>query len=128
MYSWLFNGIYNFLNKKTKDIDPKFSASGIVFISQIAHFALIIMIIQHFADIELPRFSKESFYNKLGLFPIGIIWLILIHVFFKKNFDKIQSKYGKKAFNRLQFLGLILISVLIPIYIAIKISGGQIWK
>ena len=52
IYSWLYNKVYNFL-KKTKDLDPEFSTSCIIFLAQGLHFVFVLIMIRYFLDVDL---------------------------------------------------------------------------
>lgn len=125
MYGKLYYNIYSFFKKKNNQ-DPTFNAAGIVFIAQIIHFFVLLLSISKILDFELPVFSKDNSDNKLAFFPIGVVWLILVHKFFGNKVEFLASKFkNEKKYN---FYLMLLFSVFIPLYILIKLSGGSIWR
>lgn len=127
MYSKLYFIIYSFLKSK-KNHDPEFNSSLLVFTSQSMHFLLFAAGFKYFMDLEIPKFSSDSGANKLAVFPIGIIWLITVHYYFKNRIDKMSKRFKKITLTNTQFTILIILVIILPLYGVIKLSGGEVWK
>ncbi len=129
MYSKLYIKYYNFLNKR-KSFDSMFNASCIVFFTQVVHVFLLILIFSKLLKFEIPSFSDNRSINKLYFFPIAILWLYLTHTFFSsklKNKD-FEKKVNKMKITNLNFFTLIIMTILIPLFLVIILSGGKIWQ
>ena len=129
MYSKLYIKYYNFLNKR-KSFDSMFNASCIVFFTQVVHVFLLILIFSKLLKFEIPSFSDNRSINKLYFSPIAILWLYLTHTFFSsklKNKD-FEKKVNKMKITNLNFFTLIIMTILIPLFLVIILSGGKIWQ
>lgn len=129
MYTTLYFKYYNFL-KARKSNDPTFNTSCIIYLTQGIHFFFVALLLGKFLDFKIPSFSADNSTNKLLFFPIGIIWLYFVHKFFssklkRTNLEKIS---GVSELNTQKFIILIIVTILIPLYCIILLSGGQIWK
>jgi hypothetical protein len=127
MYSKLYFIIYAFFKAK-KNHDPEFSTVGIVFISQIIHVFLLLLVVKHFIAFEIPKYSNDSAINKLAFFPIGIIWLIIVYYYFKNKIEKMFKRFNKVTLTNIQFAILIIFVIILPLYSVIILSGGEVWK
>jgi len=129
MYSKLYIKYYNFLNKR-KSFDSMFNASCIVFFTQVVHVFLLVLIFSKLLKFEIPSFSDNRSINKLYFSPIAILWLYLTHTFFSsklKNKD-FEKKVNKMKITNLNFFTLIIMTILIPLFLVIILSGGKIWQ
>lgn len=128
MYTKLYLQYLNFLKLK-KNIDPTFNASCIVFLSQCVHFFLGMLILSKLFDFKISSFSSDNSSNRLFFMPVAAIWLYLVHKTFSAKSKKVDFKKEKiYELNNLQFLILVVVTILIPLYFIIILSGGQIWK
>ena len=123
MYTWLFSKIYYFYKSK-KNHDPIFNTSLLVFFTQGVHFLLCLKILSLLLDFKIFRFSSDSSTNKLIFLPLGFLWLIFVHIYFKKKVHVLDKTKGSNPLTIYQLLGLIFIVLGLPLYITIKLSGG----
>lgn len=122
MYTWFFYKIYNFY-KARNNHDPLFHSVGLVFISQIIHIMTFYLILSKILD-----FNTFKLADKLYFYPIGISWLILVNYYFKKNVKNNKTEKHTKVLLLYQLLIVLFFFMFVPLYIAIRLSGGQIWK
>ncbi len=129
MYTALYLKFYNFLKSK-KTIDPTFNTSCILFIMQLTHFFLVILLLSKMFHFKVPSLSNDNSTNKLLFYPISILWLYLTHKFFSSKLKRTNSEKIScvRDLNNLKFIILIFVTILLPLYGIIIISGGQIWK
>ncbi len=127
MYSKLYFIIYSFFKSK-KNHDPVFNCACLVFIAQLVHVFLLLQGIKYLIDFDIPKYSSNSDTNKLAFFPIGIIWLIIVHYFFKNRIDKMSKKYSIPVISKMKFIILLIIVIILPLYGVIKLSGGDVWQ
>lgn len=129
MYTSLYFKFYNFLKSK-KSNDPTFNASGLIFIMQLIHFLLVMLLLGKFFQFKVPSFSADNSTNKLMFFPIGILWLYFAHKFFSSKLKQtnLERISGVAELNTQKFVILMIVTILIPLYCIIILSGGQIWK
>jgi len=127
MYYWLFIKFYNFYKKKN-NYDPLFNSVALIFFAQIVHFFLIFIILGSIFNFDIPSFSENRFINKLAFLPISLLWLVTINNYYKNKLKKSVSNSDHKELKLYEFLASIFLIIVLPLYIAIKLSGGQIWK
>ncbi|HRE77745.1 MAG TPA: hypothetical protein PLL09_07970 [Flavobacterium sp.] len=127
MYYWLFIKFYNFYKKKN-NYDPLFNSVALIFFAQIVHFFLIFLILGSIFNFEIPSFSKDRFVNKLAFLPISLLWLITINNYYKNKLKKSEAKSDYKVLKLYELLLLIFFIIIVPLYVTIRLSGGQIWK
>lgn len=85
MYTWLFFKIYYFY-KQRNNHDPVFNTSLLVFFPQGLHFFLGLKLLSLAFDFKILKFSNDNSTNKPIFFPIiGIIWLVLVYLYYKKK-------------------------------------------
>lgn len=125
MYSRLYYNIYMFFKDKNNH-DPSFNTAGIIFIAQVLHFFVVLMLISKILNFEIPTFSKDNSVNKLAFFPIATIWLILVHKFYEKKIELLMLKFKNK--KRYNVYLILLFFILIPLLLVIKLSGGVLWR
>ena len=119
MYTWLFSKIYCFYKSK-KNHDPVFNTSLLVFFIQGVHFFFCLKILSLLLDFKIFRFSSDSATNKLIFLPLGFLWLILVHIYFKKKVYVLE-KNKKNPLNIYQLLGLLFLVLGLPLNISIKL-------
>lgn len=127
MYNWFFFKIYYFYKSKNNH-DPIFNTSILVFFAQGLHFFVILSALQYFLDFDIPTFSSDNSKNKAVFIPIGLIWLILVYFFYRKNVKSLGVKYNSRPLKLYELLKLLFIIIVIPLYLCIRLSGGQVWK
>ncbi|MCY1494283.1 hypothetical protein D3C87_41600 [compost metagenome] len=121
MYTWLFFKIYYFY-KQRNNHDPVFNTSLLVFFSQGLHFFLGLKLLSFAFDFKILKFSSDNSTNKLLFFPIGIIWLVLVHIYYKKKVQNSKRIRDIKPLNLYQLLGLLFFVVVLPLCIVIILS------
>mgnify|MGYP003611010126 CR=1 FL=1 len=127
MYNWLFFKIFLFYKSKNND-NPIFNTSALVCFTQIVHGMVLLILLSKFFSFDIPSFRQSYFFNKLYIMPFVLIWLIIIFFFYKKKLKKIEFKDDVEPMKSYYFALLIFIIVFIPLYIGIKMSGGEIWQ
>lgn len=129
MYTNLYFKYYNFL-KARKSNDPKFNASCIIYLTQVIHFFFVVLFLGKFLYFKIPSFSADNSTNKLLFFPIGIIWLYFVYKIFSSKLKRINLEKipAVSELNTQKFLILMIVTILIPLYCIIFLSGGEIWK
>ena len=123
MYIFLYKKIYSYY-KLNKNFDPIFNSVCLVFITQVVHFFLLMLILSKIFLFKMYTFSSDSSINKLCFYPIGILWLYLVFRYFKKKTDTVKIETTTKK----ELLLYLIICLLIPLYFIIILSGGKIWK
>jgi hypothetical protein len=126
MYFWILCEYYNYLKLKNNS-DPLFNAVGIIFITQVIHFGLIAIIIRNFFNINLFVLEIDNINNKLAFFPVGIVWLVFTYFYYKRRINKHKFEYQNSVYFFKPLL-IFIVTALIPLYIAINLSGGEIWQ
>jgi len=128
MYGILYYKIYKFLESK-KNHDPVFNAVTVIFLFQILHFSIGLLIVKKITGYTLPNHNEYSSYGKYTLLPFCFIWIAIAYYYFKSKLEDYKEKYkNDKVISNIQFAIYFLVLFLIPLYAAIKLSGGQIWK
>ena len=121
MYTWLFFKIYYFY-KQRNNHDPVFNTSLLLFFSQGLHFFLGLKLLSLAFDFKILKFSNDNSTNKLLFFPIGIIWLVLVHIYYKKKVQNSKRIRDIKPLNLYQLLGLLFFVIVLPLCIVIILS------
>lgn len=125
MYFWILCKYYNYLKLKNNS-DPLFNAVCIIFITQVIHFGLIAIIIRNFFYINLFVLETDNVNHKLAFFPVGIVWLVSAYFYYKRRINKHKFEH-QKSVHFFRPLLIFIMTALIPLYIAINLSGGKIW-
>lgn len=100
-----------------------------VFIAQVVHLSLLAIVAREKFNINLFFINTRGTFGKYAFFPIGVVWLISLYFYYK---NKIISRRNSLKTNTVcslfQLLLLSILVIVIPLYIAIKLSGGEIWR
>jgi len=56
------------------------------------------------------------------------LWLVFISKFYKNKVKNRKLNNDVKPINLYQLLLIVFVVIFIPLYIGIKLSGGQIWR
>jgi hypothetical protein len=99
--------------------DPLFYSAGFVFFTQVVHVGLILSIIKKLFSIQYPVFSDTYLINKLSMMPFALIWLIIVHVYFKKRYSKLKKLYAGQKIVSLKNTVIVFSVLLIPLVIMI---------
>src|SRR5690554_4638150 len=127
MYNWLFFKVYGYYKSKDND-DPLFNSIGPVFFAQVVHVSLIVLVFSKIFHFEIPVLSTNSSINKILLLPLMGLWLVFISKFYKNKVKNRKLNNDVKPINLYQLLLIVFVVIFIPLYIGIKLSGGQIWR
>lgn len=127
MYSWLFFKIYDYFKSRNND-DSVFNASLLVFFAQIVHVTVLLLSFSKIFSFDMPRFSTDNATNKLFIIPIVALWSVFVHIFYKRKVKKQELSNNINPIKLYQLILLIFVVIFIPLYIGIRLSGGQIWK
>lgn len=118
----MYSFIYFFMAKLAEKRNPesKFYAAQFVVINQIVHLLLIFAIIKKYYYENLHfGFSEVYVYNKLCWVPIGFLWFLLAHFYYKKRYAKLQRKFSDEGVLTLKN-GIIVFTILfIPLIMMI---------
>ena len=126
MYGKLYYAIYGYFKNK-KNHDLLFNTSCLVFISQVIHFFILSLIVLKIFKMEFPKFSGDNSQNKLFFLPLAGIWIFILHKYFQNKLQILEKKYKNKVFlNNIYWI--VILSIIIPLILLIKLSGGSIWK
>lgn len=123
IYRLSYYFIYQIVKKRNPA--PMFYSAGVVTFMQIVHFLMPFVILKKFFGVSiLPIFSSIYLINKLFVMPLLLVWLLLVHFWFKKYFNNIATQFsGKKVItlkNGLIVFGLIVVPLVISILLSIK--------
>lgn len=118
--------VYFFMKKvlERRNPDPYFAAATYVTLLQVVHFLFLFVISRFFINdnIYLPKFSDTYTYNKLAAMPFMLVWMVVVHKYFKKRYSEIEKQYDDKNIVTLKN-GIVVIGLLlIPLFIAIRLS------
>lgn len=127
MYNWFFFKIYDYYKSKDND-DPLFNSIGPVFFAQVVHVSLLVLVFSKIFHFEIPVLSTNSSINKILLLPLMGLWLVFISKFYKNKVKNRKLNNDVKPINLYQLLLIVFVVIFIPLYIGIKLSGGQIWR
>jgi hypothetical protein len=126
MYKWLYVQIYYYLHRR-KNLDPVYNSTVCISLVITVHLALIALIASKLFSFKIFRFYKESGYNSLAMMPFVILFLFLSYFYYKARHKSITEKY-RSVLQPLKFYIIMSVVTLLPLYIAIKLSGGEIWR
>lgn len=126
MYNWFFYKLYDYFQNK-KNYDSLFHSVALVAFAQVVHFCLLLLIVVKLTNFDLKSFNSEYSINKLKIFPFALIWLLLSERYYRKKIKK-NIERSKNSHKLYEIILISIFFIFIPLYIAIKLSGGQIWK
>lgn len=92
MYQLIYFYIVKLVEKRNPD--SKFYSAGFLFFTQLVHVSFLLAIIKRLFSVQYPIFSNNYFINKLLWMPIVLVWLIIVHVYYKKRFAKLEQLYS----------------------------------
>ncbi len=101
---------------------------GLFFFAQVVHISLLALIFSKIFDFRIPVFSSDNSTNKMLLLPFMGLFLILIFYYYKRKIKKYTYTDNGKSINLFKLILIVFLVVLIPLYLVIKLSGGEIWK
>jgi hypothetical protein len=119
MYEYLYYFLYKAAIKRNPD--AKFAASSVVAASMIGHLLLIAAIMKQFVELPTSKFNDTYVYNKLAWFPFAILLLVVVHLYFKKHFDSIVSKYADRQILSTKSTIIVLCLIFLPFIIGITL-------
>ncbi|MGY6562374.1 MAG: hypothetical protein ACXITV_09725 [Luteibaculaceae bacterium] len=109
-----------YLIARKRNPDPMFYSAGVVAFMQLVHFLFPFAILNKFFDIRvLPHFSDIYLINKLMVMPFLLIWLIVVHWWFKKHFKDIEETFSDRKVITLKNGIIVFGSLIIPLAISI---------
>jgi hypothetical protein len=120
MYRNIYCYFYSIAKKKNPE--PDFYSAGIVFIAQLIHFMTILMIIKVVFGLKFTAlFSNNYGLNKLLMMPLGLIWLFLLHFYFKRKIKKYEELLNTSKSSIIKTLGYLII-IFTPLILSIYLS------
>jgi 1-acyl-sn-glycerol-3-phosphate acyltransferase len=99
--------------------DPKFYSASFVSLTQIIHVSFILSIIKKVFSIQYPVFSDTYLINKLSWMPILLVWLIIVHVYYKKRYAKLEKLYSGQKVVTLRNTVIVFSLLLVPLIFTI---------
>jgi len=114
----MYNLIYFYIFKavERRNPDPKFYSAGVVAFSQWIHLGFIVTCANKLFDIKiLPVFNDAYLFNKLMIMPFLIVWLIVVHVHFKKQYPKLVKLYSGQKITNLKNTVIVFSLIFIPL-------------
>src|SRR5690554_560061 len=127
MYNWLFFKVYGYYKSKGNN-DPVFNSSLLVFFAQVVHLSVLLFGALKVFNFDIPWISTDKAVNKMIFIPILYLWSVLISKFYKNKVKNKQPNKDEKLISLYQLLLIVFVIIFIPLYIGIKLSGGQIWR
>lgn len=127
MYQWLFFKIYDYYKSKGNN-DPTFNSSLLIFFAQVVHIAVLLFGISKVFQFSIPFVSTDKTINKIIFIPILYLWSVFVSKYYKNKIKKYQPNNDVRPINIYQLLLIIFVVIFIPLYIGIRLSGGQIWR
>lgn len=128
MYTYLFKNFYVFF-KSRKNPEAVFNSSLLVFLAQGIHFFLLYALVENIFEFRIVELiSERKSVSKIYFLPFVFIWMFLVERYFKNKSNHIKDIEFNKTMNIYQFLILLFSVLVLPLYIVIKLSGGEIWK
>lgn len=81
-------------------------------------------------NFDVPALSEDRGTNKILFCIIVVPWIFVVYIFLKNKLAKEDLKILLKKYDygNLKVLMIFVISFLIPLYILIIATGGQVWK
>lgn len=119
MYEFLYYFLYKAAIKRNPD--AKFAAASGVLFAFFGHFLLGNAIIKQFVELPTFQFSDTYVYNKLAWLPFVVVVLVVVHLYFKKRFDSIVSKYADKPILTTKNTAVVLCLIFLPFIIGIAL-------
>jgi len=120
MYKLMYFYVFRLVEKR--NTDPKFYSAGFLFFVQIVHLGLVLALIKKVFNVQYFVFSTTYLINKLIWMPILLTWLIIIHVYYKKRFSKIEKYFSKQKVLTFQNSTIVFTLFLVPLIMMILLS------
>lgn len=118
MYDLIYYFIFSLVKKRNPD--PKFYAASFVTLTQLFQVLFVAGLVRKIFEIKiLPHFSETYLINKLMIMPFLLIWLIIVHLWFKKHFKEIEEKFSDKKVITLKNGLIVFGALIIPLAIGI---------
>ncbi len=127
MYTWLFFKVYDYF-RSINNHNPALHSSLLVFFAQIVHVAVLLFGLAKIFDFSIPLISADKTTNKLIFMPFLYLWSVFVTKFYKNKIKKNHINYDVNPINLYQLLLIVFVIIFIPLYIGIRLSGGQIWR
>jgi hypothetical protein len=117
MYQLIYFYIVKLVEKRNPD--SKFYSAGFLFFTQLVHVSFLLSIIKKLFNIQYPVFSDTYLINKLLWMPIVLIWLIIVHVYYKKRYTKLEKFYSGQKIVTLKNTVIVFSLLIIPLFFTI---------
>jgi hypothetical protein len=117
MYQLIYLFIVKLVEKRNPD--AKFYSAGVVLFTQVVHTGLIFTIFQKVFNVHYPVFSTSYLINKLLMMPILLIWIIIVHFYYKSRFLKIEKFYDGKPVVTFRNAVIVFSLILVPLFFII---------
>lgn len=129
MFSKLYFIYYSFLKSK-KSFDPTFNAVSVVYLTQVIYFFVISILFGKVFGYGIPKFNSSGSINKILFLPFAILWFYFCFRYFRNSLLKSDLKkvLEKNKIGNAKVLVIFILTFIIPLYLLIILSGGQVWK
>lgn len=104
---------------ENRNPDSKFYSAGFLFFTQLVHVSFLLSIVKKLFGIQYPVFSNTYFINKLFWIPIVLVWLIIVHVYYKKRYTKLEKLFSGQKIVTLKNTVIVFSLLLIPLILTI---------
>lgn len=120
MYGFIYFYMVKLVEKRNPD--HLWYSASFVFLNQIVHFSVFLAILKKIFDIQYPVLSHTYLFNKLLLMPFALIWLIAVHIYFKRQFTKLSETYLGRKIVTLKNTIIVFSLLLVPLVLGILLS------
>jgi len=117
MYQLIYFYMVKLIEKRNPD--SKFYSASFVSLTQIVHVSFLLSIIKKLFHVQYPVFSNIYLFNKLAWMPILLVWLIIVHVYYKKRYTKLEIIFSKQKVVSLRNTFVIFSLLLVPLIFTI---------
>lgn len=122
MYQLIYFYMVKLVEKRNPD--SKFYSAGFLFFTQLVHVSFLLSIIKKLFSVQYPVFSNNYLINKLLWMPIVLVWLIIVHVYYKKQYANLEKLYsGQKVVtlrNTVIVFSLLVVPLIFTIFLLSK--------
>jgi hypothetical protein len=128
MYNFIFWFFYKFFEWR-KGFKSAFIAGAMVGFALVIHLFLLYGIVRYATGFTLPYFSDSYGQRKLMLLPLAIVFFLIIYFgYYRKQAQKILSRYAGNKFSRPINILLIVLLLIVPLMIAIQLVSMTVLK
>ena len=122
MYGFIFYFIYSVI--KSRSTDPFFFAAGTLWIVQVMHTMFLITLLSLLFDFDtnVLRLSENSGQNKFYMFPLALVWFVLVQRYFRKHFRELNICYKEQKVVNLKNGVIVLALTVVPFVVTLLIS------